>query len=184
MGLTLKQERFCQAYVANGGNATQAYRESHDASGMKDRTVNDTASKLSNRPDITHRIASIEKDAAIAAGITPEMIVAQYKRLAFFDARSAFDEEGNLKQMHQLDDDTAAAISGMEFEEVFEGGRGEREHVGRMHKIKLTDKRAALADLARIRGMFVDKTELTGKDGAPLGGVADVLRRREKRANV
>ena len=31
--------------------------------------------------------------------------------------------------------------------------------------IKMHDKRAALVDLGRYLGMFVDKTEVTGKDG-------------------
>ena len=44
--LTLKQEKFCQEYVKNGGNASAAYRSAYNASKMKDETVWVKASML------------------------------------------------------------------------------------------------------------------------------------------
>jgi phage terminase small subunit len=35
-------------------------------------------------------------------------------------------------------------------------------------KFKLADKRAALVDIGKHLGMFVDRTEITGKDAAPI----------------
>lgn len=37
--LTIKQEKFCQEYVVNGGNASEAYRKAYRAKDMKDETV-------------------------------------------------------------------------------------------------------------------------------------------------
>jgi phage terminase small subunit len=52
-----------------------------------------------------------------------------------------------------------------------EDGTREVEHV---HKIRLADKRAALVDLGKHLGMFVDRHEHTGKDGAPLIDLSDM----------
>ena len=100
--------------------------------------------------------------------VTIERVKQEYARLAFLDIRKAFDENGNLKLVHELDDDTAAAIAGLDVEELW-GGRGEdRENIGRLRKIKLSDKRGALDSLATHLGMFVERHEHTGKDGGPI----------------
>ena len=39
-----------------------------------------------------------------------DRVLTEYAKLAFLDIRKAFDEDGNLKPIHELDDDTAAAI--------------------------------------------------------------------------
>jgi phage terminase small subunit len=60
--LTIKQENFCQAYLKNGGNATQAYREAYDCKKMKEETINDTASKLLKNPEITQRLNDLKNN--------------------------------------------------------------------------------------------------------------------------
>lgn len=57
-GLTVKQETFAQR-LADGLSATEAYRLSYDATGMKANVVNNEAYKLSSRPDIADRVAAI-----------------------------------------------------------------------------------------------------------------------------
>lgn len=87
MGLTLKQERFCQAYVANGGNATEAYRTAYDCSTMTDKSVNEVAARLPKEVKIASRVKELEAWALEAAGVTPERIVRQYAKWAFGDKR-------------------------------------------------------------------------------------------------
>ena len=55
-----------------------------------------------------------------------------------------------------MDDATAAAICGVEAEDLYEGRGESREHVGRLHKIKLSDKKAALDSLAKHIGLLKD----------------------------
>ena len=63
-GLTVKQERFAQAYVRTG-KASEAYRESYDAEKMKPATVWTEASLLLDNPKVAQRVerlnAEIEK---------------------------------------------------------------------------------------------------------------------------
>lgn len=63
-GLTVKQERFAQAYVRTG-KASEAYRESYDAEKMKPATVWTEASLLLDNPKVAARVerlnAEIEK---------------------------------------------------------------------------------------------------------------------------
>lgn len=170
-GLTPKQESFCQQYIETG-NASEAYRQSYDVSSMKPESVNRAAKELIDNPKITSRIAKLEDDRLKRHQVTVDRVVAEFARLAFLDIRKAFDVEGNLKPIHELDDDTAAAISGIEVEvrrvagesdEEQEGqphgGSLRRQHgtVARLHKIKLTDKKGALDSLSKYLGIAPDK---------------------------
>jgi phage terminase small subunit len=165
--LTIKQERFAQKYVELG-NANEAYRQTYDAENMVPESVHNEAHLLLKHPEVSIRVARLEELQRKRHEVTVDRIVSEYSKLAFLDIRKAFDDEGNLLTITTLDDDTAAAIAGIEFEEVFEQDGRKRTHVGRIHKIKLSDKKGALDSLAKFLGMFTDKVELTGKDGKPI----------------
>ena len=158
-GLTPKQEAFCQSYLETG-NASEAYRQSYDASAMKPETVNRAAKELIDNPKIAARIAKLENDRLKRHQVTVDRVVAEFSRLAFLDIRKAFDEEGHLKPVQELDDDTAAAIAGLEVEDLWEGRGESRERVGRLHKIKLSDKKGALDSLSKYLGIAPDKLVL------------------------
>jgi len=180
--LTPKQETAAQEYVACG-DKSEAYRRAYDTSGMKPATINRAAFELFDNPKVAARVKSLQERHLKRHDTSVDRILNEYARLAFLDIRKAFDDDGNLKAIHDLDDDTAAAIAGLEVEvrrvagetdEEMEGqphgGALKRQHgtTARLHKIKLTDKKGALDSLARIRGLFVDRTEITGKDGGPV----------------
>lgn len=158
--LTPKQELFCQKYVESG-NASEAYREAYNTERMKPETVNREAFELLQNPKIAARVEELKARQLKRHDVTIERVVREFARLAFLDIRKAFDDEGRLKDIHELDEDTAAAIAGVEVESLFEGKGKDREIIGRLHKLKLSDKRAALDSLARYLGMFVDRSEVT-----------------------
>lgn len=165
--LTPKQERFCQKYIELGC-ATKAYYAAYDAKGSKPITANRKAKELLDNGKIAARVRELQALHQKRHEVTVDRVIQEFARLAFLDIRKAFDDEGRLKPIHELDDETAAAISGLEVESLFEGKGSERENVGRLHKVKLADKKGALDSIARHLGMFVDKAEITGKDGGPI----------------
>jgi phage terminase small subunit len=70
-------------------------------------------------------------------------------RLAKFDSRKLYREDGTAKHPTELDDETAMAISGI-------------EHGENGYKFKVSDKKAVADSLARHLGMFDDKLNVTG----------------------
>src|SRR4051794_31695088 len=111
--LTPKQEQFCQKYLETG-NASEAYRQCYDAKRMKPETVNRTAKELLDNPKIAARLTFLKDQHLKRHAVTVDQVVDEYRKLAFLDIRKIFDEEGNLRPIHELDDDTAAAIAGLE----------------------------------------------------------------------
>ena len=53
--LTLKQEKFVQEYLSNGGNATKAYKVAYDNK-MSEKQQNEEACKLLKHPKISQRL--------------------------------------------------------------------------------------------------------------------------------
>ena len=59
--LTIKQEIFCQEYIANNGNGTKAYMKAFDCKNMKEATINNNAYKMLKRDDIKTRIEELRQ---------------------------------------------------------------------------------------------------------------------------
>jgi len=66
--LTAKQEAFIRAYL-KCGNASEAYRQSYDAKGMKPETINKRASELLSEGEIAGRVAAYQAKANERAGV-------------------------------------------------------------------------------------------------------------------
>ena len=59
--LTGKQERFAQEYVLNGGNATQAYRESYTWQGMSDNALSVEGKRTLALPHVSLRVQELRQ---------------------------------------------------------------------------------------------------------------------------
>lgn len=148
MALSDIQENFCREYILDL-NATQAAIRA----GYAARSATVTASRLLTKANIQERIQQLRAKTVRKLEITHERIAQEYARLAFSDIRNLYNENGALKPITELDDDTAAALGSVEVEELFEGRGGERIQIGHVNKVKMWDKRAALDSLAKFMGL-------------------------------
>lgn len=142
-GLTKKQEAFAVAYIQTG-NATEAYRRAYSAGKMSIAALNVEASRTLSHPKISLRIAALRAPALRKAELTVERTLQEVARVAYFDPRKLFREDGSLKRPDEWDDDTAAVIGSMEFD----------KETGRASKLKLWDKNAALEKAMKHLGLF------------------------------
>lgn len=145
-----------------------AYREAYNTENMKPESVNREAHELRHTPKIAQRIEALEAERLERHRITADRVLNELAKIAFLDIRRAFDAAGNLLPLCDMDNDISAAIAGLEFEERFEKEGRKSVHVGRVHKIKLTDKKAALELLGRNLKLWTDKSELSGPGGGPI----------------
>ena len=74
-GLTLKQERFAQAFVHNGGNSSAAYRTAYDCNNSSDETIHRKAHDVLCNGNVTARIQELIQAEATAAGITEATVL-------------------------------------------------------------------------------------------------------------
>lgn len=166
MALTPKQQRFVAEYLIDL-NATQAATRA----GYSARTANEQGARLLANVSVRSALTEAMKERESRTHITQDRVLQELARIAFFDLRKLYREDGSLKAMHELDDDAAAVLSGVDVVETmkttFEDG--EPKHQPEFtKKVKIPDKVGALGLAMRHLGMLKDKTEITGKDGQPL----------------
>ena len=169
--LTPKQARFVQEYLIDFNGTDAAIR-----SGYSKRSARVIAQTLLAKPHIAAAVAKARDKVSQKLEVTVERIVREAAAVAFSDLRELYDDKGQLLPVHLWPAGVAESIAGVEVEELFEGRGDEREHVGRLKKIKRWDKVRALELLARYKGMFVDQVKLSVDDSL-LKPLADAIRR-------
>lgn len=167
-----RYKKFAQAYIANGRNATQAAI----TAGYSPNGADVTGCQLLRNTRIAALIDEIVAKAEPISGLTAERTLRELARLAYSDTRKLYRPDGALKSPDEWDDDTAAAVSGLEVTEEFEGAGSQRVATGYNKKLKMWDKGAALNMAIRHLGLFErDNSQraeslqlqvvLVGKDG-------------------
>jgi len=97
-------------------------------------------------------IKESREDMVKRLGLDMETVLAEYKKLAYFDLRKVYDDKNALIDIKQFDDASAAAVAGIEVLEVFEGTGKDKKHIGNTVKLKIADKRAALDSICNVLG--------------------------------
>ena len=149
--LTAKQSRFVAEYLIDLNGAQAAIRAGYSA-----KSAAEVAYENMMKPHIAGAIQAEMDKRAIATGITAERILKEIARLAFFDIRKLYDVEGRPLPVTALDDDTVAAISGIDIVTI----RNSESGFGEVMKIRLADKLKALEMAGRHLKLFVDKVEV------------------------
>lgn len=158
--MTPKQARFVAEYLIDL-NATQAAIRA----GFSRRTARQIGERLLTKVDIAHAVEVAMAERSRRTDITPDRVLQEVAKLAFLDIAGAFNADGSLKPLHEIDPDTRAALAGLEVAEI----TGEDGHiVGRIKKLKLADKTASLTLLMRHLGMLNDKVKLQGDAENPI----------------
>jgi phage terminase small subunit len=156
--MTDKQKLFCDEYIKDF-NATRAYKEAYPNC-KKDESARVNGSKLLTKTNISEYIEQQKEQLKNKMEITQERVLQEMARIAFGDVRKLYNKNGGLKNIQDLDDDTAAILTGIETTEEFDGYGQDREQIGYTKKVKMADKTKALDMLGKYFGMFKEKVEV------------------------
>lgn len=149
--LTEKEEHFCREYVCDAGlNATRAYRSAF--SGVSYNTAKTESCKLLTKPYIQARIEELKQERYRRLEINPERVLFEVSKMAFYDPREFFNDDGQIKPLSEIDPDHAKLLCSLELRHKSSGdGSG---GVTVITKIKLPDKQANLELLGKHLGLF------------------------------
>lgn len=146
-----RQIRFCEEYLSNGNNATQAAI----SAGYSEETAYSIASENLRKPEIAEYLETRQKQILARLEINQDRIAREYARIAFSDIRKLYADDGSLKQIKDLDEDAAATIAGIETDEI----KIDDAVIGYTRKVKQWDKLKALEALGKYEGMFEKDNE-------------------------
>lgn len=143
--LTPKQESFCLKYIETG-NASEAYRQSYEAGGMKSETINRNAKALLDNNKISTRIKHLQAEHRQRHDVTVDSLTAELEA-----ARLLAMKEGN----------PSAAVSACMGKAKLHGLLTDRQELtgkdGR--PIDFPDAKAAL-----LRGIAASEEQVTEED--------------------
>jgi len=163
MALTPKEERFVAEFLVdcNGG---EAYRRAGYTC-KTDNAARVGAYQLRKKPEIADAIEKGLREKIERTKMNADRVFLELQRIVTFDPRKLFDSEGKPIPIHELDDDTVAALAGLDVLEEFQGSGQERTLVGYTKKYRLASKLDAISLAMRHFSMLKDRVEHTGADG-------------------
>lgn len=135
--LTEKRQRFVDEYIVDL-NATRAAIRA----GYSSKTAESQGARLLRNAKVQEAVRNAQRNRQERTRVTADHTVREIARVAFVDPRKLVHEDGRIKGLLELDDDTAAAISSVEFDEY-----------GKV-KYKLWSKNQALDMLMRHLGLY------------------------------
>lgn len=171
--LTPKQARFVEEYLVDLNGTQAAIR-----AGYSPNTAQEIASQNLSKLIVQSAVAEAKAKLSQRVEVTQEMVMAEFAKIGFSDIRSLFDASGRLKPLCDLSAEQAASIATVEVvTKTIPGRDGEPADVEYTHKIRAWDKVAALTQMGRRLGMFVDKSEV--KVTAGLAERVEAARKRK-----
>lgn len=160
--LNVRQDLFVREWLRDKNQTQAAIR-----AGYAPRRAKQAANLLMGQPHIKAYADKLLKAQQGRVEISSDRIVKELARVAFSDVRPLFDGDGNLRDVHGLKDDVAAAVAGVQTEEQ---SAKDGTKTGQVRKVRMWDKIKALELLGKHFKMFTDVVET--RDG-------DFLRRME-----
>lgn len=143
--LTPKQAMFVSEYLIDL-NATQAAIRA----GYSPKSAGRFSIELLNKSHIQQAIQAKQEKRVAKLDISAERLDLEAARIAFFDIRKLYREDGTLKALHELDEDTARAITGIEAQVI----GNEDEGFSVIRKYKTASKEKGIELLYRRLGLL------------------------------
>ena len=107
--MTDAQKRFADEYLIDL-NATRAYKVAYPNC-KKDETARANSSRLLTNANIQNYISEKQKEIEKRTEVTQDMVVQELAKIAFFNIKDIYNENGTLKQIKDIDDNTSKAIA-------------------------------------------------------------------------
>ena len=176
MALTAKQQRFVDEYLIDL-NATQAAIRA----GYSEKSAGDQAAQLLGKTHIKAAIDAAKSARAEETKIDAAWVLKRLSDEATADVADLYDDDGNLLPVKQWPLIwRQGLVAGIDVEDLFEGRGEDRERIGRVLKIKLSDRVRRLELIGKHIGVnaFQEVVQHKGLDG-----LADRMARAAKRSS-
>lgn len=148
--LTKRQEHFCREYIVNGHNGTQAAIKA----GYSKKTANQIATENLAKPYILEFIKSIQKPILEKYQIDTDSIIKDFDSIRNSNVTDYFDVIGDqivlkagIKKLSDLPPEVTKNIKSL-------------KTTANGIAVEMYCRDAALRDLAKIAGLFIEKSEV------------------------
>lgn len=174
--LTSKSELFVQELI-KGRSQREAYKTAYSTENMKDKTIDEKASRLFAEDKVRARYYELQdrlrKEAEDECIITAKEVLKELVKIGFADigdylqyrtAKTVIKYDGDepiIDYRSIVDLKESKDVDTSAIQEVSINSRG-------VFTFKLYDKMAALEKIGKHLGMYREKIEVSGEDGGPI----------------
>lgn len=103
---------------------------------------------------LEERRKEVLEAATAKTGLTAEEVIASLARDIRFDPAKMYREDGTLKPIVEMDEDTRRALRGVEVDELYEGRGEDRVKVGHTAKVKFPEVTSAREQGMKHFGLY------------------------------
>jgi phage terminase small subunit len=120
--------------------------------GYSSITAKESGWQLLQRPAVKAAVNAALAERRAQYPALHAKIVKQLSNLVFFDVRALVRADGSPKDISDLTPQEAAAISGIDIEDIYEGEGKNRRWIGKVRKFRFAKKISAAELLAKLTG--------------------------------
>ncbi|PZP53765.1 MAG: terminase [Agrobacterium fabrum] len=172
--LTKKQRRFVEEYLIDLNGAQAAIR-----AGYSGRNANDQAAQLLAKPAIRDAIASAMQSRSERTQVDADWVLQRLATEADADLADLYDDDNNLLPVEDWPLIwRQGLVTGVDIEVLFEGQGEDRKEVGRVKKIRMSDRIRRLELIGKHVRVNAFQETINVK---VFDGLADRLERARKR---
>lgn len=173
MGLTHRHQRFVDEYLIDLNGTEAAIRAGYSAKSAKAQ-----AHQLLSRPDVQAAVSDAQASRSERTKVTADTVLQHLDAARTADLADLYDDDGNLRPIKDWPLIwRQGLVAGVEVEELFDGRGEDREHIGRVRKVKMADRTRILELVGkhvRVQA-FNEKVEVTGAGGGPVQSITTVM---------
>jgi len=167
-GLTVKQQTFCDLYRGSDddevrGNAKRCYMIAYNTTA---KSAEANGPRLRKDPHVAEYLEQKRAQAEDSADISEVRILKEVACMAFLDPAELYENNGDIKSIHDMPEDARRALVGMKTMVV--QGKKDDDVVILNKEVKYHDKKGALELLMKEKGMLKEKVEHSGGVGGVL----------------
>lgn len=140
-----RRKIFVEAYIANGGNATEAAK----AAGYSAKTAHVQGSQLLKDPNVSAAITARRESLVKRYELTADLVTRSIVQELTFDPALLYNHDGSLKHVTELDEDARMALTSVEFEQI-----GSQDAPVFVRKVKWAQRGQAREQAMKFLGMF------------------------------
>ena len=149
----INAELFVAEFLSNGRNATEAYAKLRPEVTHKSACC--MGSAMLREPRVQALLEERIGEAMKKYSVTPERIIQELACMAFLDVDDLYHDDGTLKRLSEIPEESRRAIVGLE---------SKLNQFGGTTTAKLESKRAALELLGKHLAMWTDVHRNEGND--------------------
>ena len=143
--LSIKREAFCQEYIVDRNAHKAAIR-----AGYSDNSARVTSSRIMADENVQKRLRELEAEIIERNKITIDELVETLSYQVRFDIAELYDENGKLKNIHDIPKEIRNSITELTVDEIIVG----KEVIGQAVKVKISNRNDSIDKLMKHLGGY------------------------------